>query len=238
MIVSTTDVMNCVLNIITADEKNSFLDVLYTDDSNIRRNELLQFARDNFSSVDDLEVIEYIDLLYTDNDAYNNFLIKLREKLISQIIDDLGKPYNSFAIESIDGSVFWLMYVVAIKKCIGTEYATDRLECKKYFDTIPTTLNQYQTDAHKDCLAYFNMNVNVFSLKKTPQLRLFLHRFHSKNKTLKTRKKNLRRVERRAKKIIQVNKLAHRGKSKIFSNGRYLVPGQHAAAIAKLYLQK
>lgn len=239
MIMPTIDVMNRVLDIITADEKkNSFLDVLYADDSSIRKDELLQFVRESFSSADDSEVIKYIDLLDADHDAYSNFLIKLRKKLISQIIDDLGKSYNSFEIESIDASVFWLMYVVAIKKCIGTEHTAARLGQEKYFDAIPAVLNQYQTDAHKNCLAYFNMDANAFSLKKTPQLGLLLHKFRSKNKAIRTRKKNLHRVERRAKKIVQVNKLAHGGKSKIFSNGRYLVPGQHAAAILKLYLQK
>lgn len=230
--------LNRVLDIITSDEKkNSLLDVLYADDSAIKKNELLQFVKECCSSVDDMKTFEYLNLLNTDDDVYKDFLIKLREKLISQIINDLGKTYDSFDIESIDGAVFWSMYAIAIKKCIGTGHATDRLEQKTYFDTIPP-LNQYQTDTHEKCLRYFNMNANAFSLKKTSQLRLFLHSFHSKNKALKTRKKNLHRVERRAKKIVQVNKLAHGGRSKLFSNGRYLVPGQLAAAIVKLYLQK
>lgn len=229
-----------ILNCITTDgKKQDLLNVLYTDDSTIDKSTLLNFVQECLSPVDDTSLSQSIDLLYTNHDVYTHFLAKLKDKLVSQIIDDLGKEYDPLLFESIDAFMFWSMYTIAIKKCIGAEHAGVKLSDSTYFDAIPDILNDYQRQSHNECIRSFNMNTNTFTLRNTPDLRLFLHSFHSKNKSYRTRKKNLRRVEKRAKKIVQVNKLAHNGKSKpTFSNGRYLVPGQFADAIVKIYINK
>lgn len=229
-----------ILSTITSDDsKNSLLDVLYFNDTNIDKTALVEFIRKSLTPIVDTDLDKIITLLDENHDVYTYFLIKLQEKLISQITNDLGKNIDAFSITSIEHFVFWSMYVVAIKKCIGTEYAKETISPPQYFSLIPNTLNKYQIQTHNECIDSFNMDINCFSLKNTPDLRIFLHSFHSKNKSIKTRKKNLRRVQKRAKKIMQVNKLAHGGKSKaMFSNGKYLVPEQFANAIVKLYLIK
>lgn len=229
-----------ILNCITTDEKKQdLLNVLYADDSTIDKSALLNFVQECLCPADGTNISQSIDLLEANHDVYTHFLAKLKDKLVSQIIDDLGKEYDPLIIESIDAFMFWSLYAIAIKKCIGAEHAGVKLSDSTYFDTISDILNDYQRQSHNECLRSFNMNTNTFTLRNTPDLRLFLHRFHSKNKSYKTRKKNLRRVEKRAKKIVQVYKLAHNGKSKlIFSNGRYLVPGQFANVIVKIYINK
>lgn len=228
--------LDTILDVITSDaNRNSLLEVLYADDLSIDKSMLLNYVKECMSSVIDNKILKLIQRLETTGDEYTYFIIRLQEKIVSQITDDLGKAYSAIEISSIEYFTFWAMYAVAIKKCIGIEHAEKNLSSSLYFQAIPGELNESQRNSHNECLDSFNMNANKFGLKRTPELRLFLHSFHSKNKSLKTRKKNLHRVERRAKKIVQVNKLTHKGKT-MFSNKRYLVPGQFAAAIQKLYL--
>lgn len=232
--------LDLILDAVTSDDKKErLLNVLYVNDSEIDKSALLNYIRDCVAPISTKEIAEYINLLDNNCDDYKFFLIKLTNKLFAQIQDGLGENYDPFYIASIERSVFWSLYVIAIKKCIGTENAAATLTINEYFHEIPNDLNKYQKNTHSDCLDIFNMNINKFTLKNTPDLRLFLHSFHSKNKSLRIRKKNLSRVKRRALKIVQVNKLANNGKSKsMFSNGQYLVPEQFAAAIVKLYLNK
>ena len=233
-----TTTLDIILNTITSDDKkNGLLDVIYANDLSIERSDLIKYIRESMNPISTKEIEECINLLDTVYDHYAFFLVKLREKLVSQIVEDLGKDYNFFDISSIDNFTFWAMFAIAVKKCIGSEYANTTLSPSTYFSKILINLNQYQKNAHDDCITSFNMDANTFTLKNTPDLRLFLHSFHSNNKTLRTRKKNLHRVERRVKKMVQVSKLAHNGKSKVmFSNGRYMVPEQFATIIENLYI--
>ena len=232
--------MNEILNEITSDKvRDSLLEILYFNDSTIDKTAFLKFVRKSCTPTDDAAVVDYINSLDTDQTKYAYFLIKLRDKLVDQISDDLGKRCDLFSITSIESAVFWSMYAIAVKKCIGIEKAKETLVESAYFGAVSDSLNSYQKKSHNECLKAFNMDANRFKLKDTIALRMFLHPFHSKNKALKTRKKNLHRVEKRAKKIVQVDKLARGGKSRaMFSNGKYLVPKQFADAIVKLYLNR
>lgn len=229
--------LDYILDKITSDEsRNNLLDALYTDDSDIDKSAFLGFVRTCLESDASAEVMEYIEALDSESDEYAYFLVKLQDKLISQINKDLGKDYDTIRIACVESFVFWSMYAIAIKKCIGTEHVTDVIEESEYFGANSEPLNRFQTESHRECLRKFNMDAGKFTLKNTQELRMFLHKFGSKNKSIRIRKKNLHRVERRAKKIMQLNKLVHGGKSKsMFSNRKYLVPGQFANIILKLY---
>ncbi len=231
------DILEQILTVITSDEKkDELLDVLFKDDDKIDKTELLDFLKRTFDNCDSFNVKTCIDIIANNPDAYGHLLIKLQEMLISQLTKDMNSGFGTVSIASIDSYAFWTYYTISVKKCLGIEHAGDKLSEIIYFRAISPAKNKPQKECQTTCLESFNFDAINFSIKDCPTLRVFIHKFHSKNKRLKTRKKNLRRVQRRARKILQISKLAHNGKSMaLFSQGRHVVVKDFADAIVKIY---
>lgn len=212
------------------------LDVLFSKEDGIDSVALISFIKERASmysfkyDIDtNKKISEYIDQLSTDNSRQENFVLNLGAKLCSQI------PSSQSELTQLNYMVFWSMFAIAEKKCIGlpTVKITDP---SNFFKMLPP-LTPNQENAHTACIKAFNLNADSFSLKANSQLRLFLHPFHSKNKRLRTKKKNLNRVLKTTKKIMQVHKINHRKNAyNIFSGKSYIVPEQFTKMIVNLFL--
>lgn len=174
----------------------------------------------------------YFDFLRTSQDELDYFLFTMSKWIWIELFP--GTLNWADAI-SIDELTVWLMYAVAIKKCLGSAYSKAKISDIQYYSKMTETINTEQKKAHDQCISGFCLNSNCFSLKKDPYLGVFLHRIHSKNKTKKTQKKNIRRVIKRANKFVLLNRLEYRGES-IFNNGKHLVPKQFGEAIIGIFL--
>lgn len=179
---------------------------------------------------------EFINSIQDSSFLYDVFIKYLKDKLTQQLQNtkEYGKMVD-VSFNSLYPDTFWPFFSIAIKKCINSpKEVIDNTDM--YFNLIPN-LNQYQKEVHNECLIAFNCNANDFNRKKNPELKIFLHSFGSKNKKIKTRKKNLQRVKRRAKKVMQVYKLSHNETHRnIFSNGRHKVPDQFSDCIINIFL--
>lgn len=91
--------MNEILNEITSDKmRDSLLEILYFNDSTIDKTAFLSLSK-SCTPTDDAAVVDYINSLDTDQTKYAYFLIKLRDKLVDQISDDLGKDVTCFQLQ-------------------------------------------------------------------------------------------------------------------------------------------
>lgn len=221
---------------ISDDNTDRLHDVLFSRGDGIDNEKLISFLRERasmYSSKYDIEtnkcIAEYIDQLSTDNCKQEHFILHLGAELSHQV------THFPSELTKYDYMVFWSMFAIAEKKCIGLP-AAKITDIQNYFKLL-SPLTQQQENAHTACIKYFNLNADSFSLKQNPQLRLFLHPFHSKNKKLRTKKKNLHRVLRPTKKIMQINKINHRKSSYNIFNGRsHIVPEQFTKIIVDLFL--
>lgn len=173
---------------------------------------------------------EVISSLSGDKDNLYYFFARLSSVLAGTIDQDPGKKKDLLIL--LDRALFWQMYGIAIKKCLGEGLAKKQVNDLDFFGVLPDDINTYQKDAHRETLLSFNTDARKYSFKRTPDLKYYLHPIHSRNKSLKTKKKNIRRVEKRAKRIMQIYGLKRQGN--MFSNGRHLVPKQFAEGIIKL----
>ena len=219
--------------------------ILFSRDSFIDKRRLLSFLAEKVNndaekiSADKVVIDEVLTELKKNRLHYDIFLTELKNALNRQIRESLGyERLEDGAYDTLSPEVFWPMMVVAMKKCLGPKNArvsiTDR---KQYFNYISEELNPAQKKVHNKCIDYFANNADDFSISTNLELRKYLHPFHSKNKKIKTQKKNLNRVEKRINKIMQVYKISHdRIEVNIFSKGRYIVPCQFASYIKKVHL--
>lgn len=218
------------------DNIDCLFDVLFSKEDGIDNVALISFIKKRasiYSSEYDADtnknIAEYIDKLSTDNSRQESFVLKLGAELSTQITSSQSE------LTKLNYMVFWSMFAIAEKKCIGSPTA-EITDLSNFFDMLPS-LTQNQINAHTACIKAFNLNADSFSLKANSQLRLFLHPFHSKNKRLRTKKKNLNRVLKTTKKIMQVNKINHRNNSyNIFSGKSYIVPEQFTKILVNLFL--
>ena len=221
---------------ISDDNVDRLLDVLFSKEDGIDSVELISFIRERASmyiSKYDIDtrksIAEYIDQLSADNCKQESFVLQLGAELSSQITPSQSE------FTKLNYMVFWSMFAIAEKKCIGSP-TVKITDIPNYFKSL-SPLTQKQENAHTACIRAFNLNADSFSLKKNSQLRLFLHPIRSKNKKLRTKKKNLHRVLKTTKKIMQVNKINHRKNSyNIFSGKSYIVPEQFTKIIVDLFL--
>lgn len=221
---------------ISDDNVDHLLDVLFSKEKGIDSAELISFIKERaviYSSQYDIDtnknIAEYIDQLSTDNYKQESFVLQLGAELSSQITSSQSE------LTKLNYMIFWSMFAIAEKKCIGSP-TVKITDIPYYFNMLPP-LTTEQKKAHTSCIKAFNLNADSFSLKKNSHLRLFLHPFHSKNKRLRTKKKNLQRVLKNTKKIMLVNKINHRKNSyNIFSGKSHIVPEQFTKMIIDLLL--
>lgn len=220
------------------DNVDRLLDVLFSKEEGIDSEGLISFIRERalmYSSQYNLDtnkkIAEYIEQFSGDNSKQEKFLRQLGVALSSQITQSQSE------LTKLDYITFWSMFAIAEKKCLSSPTAeiTDFVD---FFEMLPP-LTEQQKKAHDFCVKVFNCNADSFSLKDNTSLRFFLHPFHSKNKRMRTKKKNLHRVLKTTKKIMQINKINHRKNSyNIFSGKSYIVPEQFTKIIINLFLSK
>lgn len=230
--------------VISQENQEPLFEIIFSDDHQIDRQKMLNFLsrlvkKADSSEANFHEIEEALRSIQNNGYCYQKFLECLKLALVSP--DDPN--YSTISLEHIDVldiDVFWSMVPIAMKKCLGSNFAKATINNNQnYFSAMPADLNSKQIDCHQRCINSFNLDANTFSRKEYKELGVFLHSFHSKNRRPLTRKKNLKRVERRTKKIMQAYKLAHNGmKSNIFSDGRYKVPSQFSDYISKEFLAK
>ena len=217
-----------ILTLITDDKYiDELLDAIYSETGNVEDAIVAYLSNFSFPS-DMLYTSEVVSALSESRNNRCYFLKRLSDLVQSKI--DSGK--NKDVQISINRALFWNMYGISVKKCLGAGYAKTKIQKKDYFDIIPDGINSYQKDAHNKTLQHFNTDVQNYSFTRTPGLKYYLHPIRSKNKSPKTKKKNIRRVEKRAKRIMQLCGLNQSGS--MFNNGRHLVPKQFADGIIKL----
>ncbi len=130
----------------------------------------------------------------------------------------------------------WTLMTIAMKKCLGAGNAQKTItDFKQYVELLSDIESPQQIITHKKCITAFNTNANDYTYNNLEGLSDYLHRIRS-NKQIKTRKKNLSRVLKKSKRIMQAYKLANNGlEDRIFSKGRYLVPDQLANRLRILF---
>ena len=219
--------------------------ILFSCDSFIDKSKLLTFLADKVdkdvekSSDDKVVIDEVFTEMKRNRLRYNIFLTELKNSLTQQIRESLGyERLEDGTYDTLSPEVFWPMMVIAMKKCLGPKNArASIIDRKQYFNSISEGLNPTQKRTHNKCIDYFAINADDFSIGTNSELRKYLHPFHSRNKKLRTQKKNLHRVEKRIYKIMQVYKISHdRIQGNIFSKGRYKIPSQFTNYIKKVYL--
>lgn len=232
--------LEIIISELISDKNNDELtNVLYFCNKNINKIEFLQFISNCIKSKSNDKISKYINKLNTDSEEYDYFLVNLNKKLLKELEEQIGYNIGSYFIESLDKDVFWTVYVIATKKCLGTDNFSTSYTKTEYFNSIHETLNADQISTHNYCLDIFNLGIQNSTIKNTPYLKVFLHNLHIYNKSKKIRKKNIQRIRKRAQKIVQLSKFAKNSQCKtIFDNGNHKVSKQFSDAIIKLYFLK
>lgn len=213
--------------------------IIFSCDDGIDQQQMLDFLSTSVNKEPDApaSLLIAIDSLQKDDALFKSFLSELNAEMSQKFrrapgYDPVpGKIYN----EAMTPAIFWMMMAISMKKCLGAEHARDTVDLQELFDKFQS-LNDDQRRAHRDCVNHFNLNANHFTFKNNKYLGIFLHKFHSKNKQVRTRKKNLHRVTRRMKKMMQAYQLSHMGKQRsMFSNGRHEIPDQFDEFLSSTY---
>lgn len=219
-----------------ADESrvDDLLDAIYQRAGNLE-DSIVKYLSDCVFPSDVLYAREVVSYLTKNKDGCrSSFLIRLFV-LLRDTIDleqiDPNKKKNLLIL--INQELFWIMYGISIKKCLGVGHATKQIPNSEFFQVLPDDINSFQQDAHKDTLESFNTDVRRYSFRRTPDLKYFLHPIHS-NKSPNTKKKNIHRVEKRAKRIMLLYGLKQNGD--MFNQGRHMVPKQFASGIIKIFI--
>lgn len=221
---------------ISNDNADRLFDVLFSKEEGIDSLKLISFIRERaakYSSNYDIDtnknIAAYIDQLSTDVGKQESFVLQLGTELSRQITPSQSE------LTKLNYILFWSMFAIAEKKCIGLPNVKIT-DTQSFYDLLPP-LTAKQKKAHNSCIKAFNMNADSFSLKNNSSLRLFLHPIRSKNKRLRTKKKNLHRVLKATKKIMSVYKINHRNQSyNLFSGKSYIVPDQFTKMIIDLFI--
>ena len=243
---NTTDAREFLLDIAADDcYCDEMLRICFHDDNCIDKKSLLSFLRKQTSATgipqaDKDFVCSYIEEINNDDWEYIVFLRLLKIRLIDTLFASAGYTHKVDYYDSLSPLTFWAYSVIAMKKCLGRGKSQVVIsDTNLYYSLIPMQINQAQKDSHDNCIKIFSRDADEYSVHEHEELRLYLHPFRSKNQKLKTQKKNLSRVVKRVKRIMQINKLSHNKlQGNMFSDGRYVVPEQFAECIKKLFLNQ
>lgn len=208
--------------------EDEFFDICFSDPIAIDRNAVVQFLTDRVNE----------SATHLDKDELRNYLLKMKSDdiLFYSFFEDL---YNGLPcrVERLP-KFHWMLMSIAMKKCLGEENARKQItDFKLYIGLFDDVTTAQQESTHKNCIGFFNTDVGKFSVGNVGDLALYLHCFRSKNKRIKTRKKNLRRVTRATKKIMLSYKIARNGRrDDLLSHGRHKVPDQVRNRLVRLFL--
>lgn len=228
--------MDFVVNdAINEDNIDELFKVIFADDLKIDFKKMSEFLNSRydvyckqFSKDVQSEMKIFLEDIYTDPQKFDDLILNIKCLLVSE---------NSFSediINMIDSKIFWFMFAISVKKCVGQPLSKiDNTE--EYFSYMNVETEE-QKNAHIQCINAYSNDCNNFSLKRNPELCLFLHKFGSKNKKIKTKKKNVSRVVRRTKKLMQIYKISHRHNSyNIFKGQCHIVPEDFAKMIVTFF---
>ncbi len=228
---SLRDDLNYLVKLVAKEENfPELFKIIFSCDDGIDQQQMLDFINESVNNEPDAPILlaAVIDSLQEDKTLFDSFLSELhaetsrRFRRASGYNPVPGKIYN----ETMTPGIFWMMMAISMKKCLGTEHAKDTLDFQELCNNFQS-LNDEQKRTHKECVGFFNLNADRFTFKNNKYLGIFLHKFHSKNKQVRTRKKNLHRVTRRVKKMMQVYRLSHNNNRRsMFSDGRHEIPDQ------------
>lgn len=226
--------INKLLNVLLSDGNlEAILDVLFSKKEVVNNEIFVDGLREIASEKLGKTFDTYFDQLKTDTNEFNYFIGLMGKFLWKNTF--MGE-LDEFVIVTLEELTIWLLFAVSIKKCLGIRYAKEKLTETRYYPEMRYSVNDEQKKAHSQCVSYFSNDVSRFSLKRNPLLRIFLHSFHGRNKAIKTKKKNIRRVIKRAERYMILNRLYHRNEC-VFQNGKYLVPKQFGETIIRIYLR-
>lgn len=229
------DQMKILLDDISSEENfERLFNIIFADDHLIDKELVISFLQERVNVIEsslnesDKESIKnYIKKLRNDLDEFDYLLIKIQETLIN--------PADQYLLLRLDYSIFWTLFSISIKKCISSPLSQIN-NVNDYYSQVTLDTPQLRK-AHKECIDAFNLNSDRFSLKTDPMLKLFLHSFHSKNKKIRTRKKNLQRVLKTTKKVMQAKKINDRlnPRYNIFEGKTCIVPDEFTKYVIKYF---
>ena len=198
-------------------DKNSIISLLLNRFSNYK---------DSFSESEQIDIENYINNLFNPN-MFSDFIKCLEMGIIK------NEGFDIKDIIIIDRSIFWKLYSVAIKKCTFP----DNIDLPDFsiYSNYATLKSKEQKDAHKICHNYFNKDVSEYTEKNIPALKIYFIPFSVRNSKYRTKKKNINRVKKKAKKLMQVLRLHHNNiKYNMFSGKSHIVVDEFASIVIKL----
>ena len=218
--------ISVIIEDITADDcADDLNEALFSNDNNIDYDKLLSLLESRYEyysgKLTDEEkkvVHDYLCSVKDSKDELEYLIFSIENKLSED--DSLPKE----KIISLEFMAFWMLFSIACKKCVDDPTAKFN-DHSNFLERFVITTDQ-QKEALLVCQKGFEMNSERFSRRKTYNLDLFIPTIRS-NKNIKKKKKNIHRVLRRTRKIMQINKIAHRNNSyNIFLGKTYLLPDQ------------
>lgn len=223
--------INAIVEDITGDGcADDLNEALFSNDKNIDYDKLLsllEFRYEYYSGKltdEEKEMVRDYLCNIQDNENELEYLIFSIENKLSED-ESLAKE----KIIALEFTAFWILFSIACKKCVDDSNAKF-IDHSNFLERFVITTDQ-QKEAFLLCKKGFEMNSKRFSRGKTYNLDLFLPTIRS-NKNIKKKKKNIHRVLRRTKKIMQINKMAHRNNGyNIFMGKTYLVPDQFVKTV-------
>lgn len=180
-------------------------EVLFASEKGINMSKMIDFMierfnvyKNEYSLSEQNEILNYIDCVRKSQKMFDELIMEIKESLTEKYEFDAGE------IGKLDYSKFWHMYAVAIKKC--TSMHNDVLDEYEYFKNVnATTLRQKM--AHKACIKGYSYDSNKISKKGHPELNLFIHGINIRSRKKMVAKRNIERVWRRTKKLMQIHKI-------------------------------
>ena len=226
-----------VIEDIMENAKDELETLIFEEERTVNQNKFVELLRKRYETykdnLDDEDRKIIYDYLTTLNKKEIDYLLFLIEDHLcsSEGKDDLDPD----KIEQLDWDCFWFPFSIACKKCINNPTA-EIVNREDYFKFVQITTSQ-QREAHITCVEGFGMDCRKYTRQSLYCLDQFMHPIRY-SKSIKRKKKNINRVLRRTKKIMQINKLAHRnGEYNIFIGQTQIVPEQFVKYVINNFIE-
>ncbi len=209
---------------------DKLFEALFATEVGVDTQKMIDFIIDRFASqknkysLDEQKDIQnYIDCVRESKKLFDELIVAIKESLIGQYEFDAGE------IGKLDYNKFWHMYAVALKKCIIMH--NDVIDHDEYFKMVKVTTPR-QRMAHETCIEGYAYDSNRIYKKDHPELQLFMHGINIRSKKKNIAKKNIERVKRRTRKLMQIYKIKCRFDKYNFFIGKCdQVPNDFASVI-------
>lgn len=237
-----SELLNKLLDDVVSDDDNNdkLHEILFSNDDGIDQEPLILFFEDRVnelytsSKIDKKgkeELLLYLNVTRTDEKNYTIFLTLLMKKFFTQ-------NYNNDKCDfvyRINKYMFWCYYAISIKKCLNAPF--EKIILHDYRKYVKNGTPQ-QEDARTRCVSSFNLNSSDFKVKELPMLSLFSIPIRSVKKN-KIKKKNINRILKKAKRIMQIIKIRDynaKAKYNIFQGKAHLIPEEFSSYVIKNFV--